>query len=93
MIKKLRLKFVMINMTIVTMMLCAILGLVFYFTRENLERESIGMLHNIAENPFPQEVPGALERDVRLPFFVVRHGVKGDLITTNGGYYDLSDRD
>lgn len=93
MIKKLRLKFVMINMTIVTMMLCAILGLVFYFTRENLETESIGMLHNIAENPFPQEVPGALEQDVRLPFFVVRHGVKGDLITTNGGYYDLSDRD
>lgn len=93
MIKKLRLKFVMINMTIVTMMLCAILGLVFYFTRENLEAESIGMLHSIAENPFPQELPGAPEQDVRLPFFVVRHGVKGDLITTNGGYYDLSDRE
>lgn len=93
MIQKLRLKFVMINMTIVTMMLCAILGLVFYFTRENLEAESIGMLHSIAENPFPQELPGAPEQDVRLPFFVVRHGVKGDLITTNGGYYDLSDRE
>ena len=92
MIKKLRLKFVMINMTIVTLMLCTILGLVFYFTRQNLESESMGMLHSIAENPFPQALPGAPE-DVRLPFFVVRHGVKGDLVTTNGGYYDLSDRD
>lgn len=91
MIKKLRLKFVMINMTIVTVMLCTILGLVFYFTRENLEAESIGLLRSIAENPFPQELPGTQGEDVRLPFFVVRHGLKGDLVTTNGGYYDLSD--
>lgn len=32
MLKKLRLKFVLINMSIVTIMLCVILGLVFYFT-------------------------------------------------------------
>lgn len=56
MIKRLRLKFVMINMTIVTMMLCAILGLVFYFTRENLETESVGMLHNIGRKSLS---PGA----------------------------------
>ena len=32
MIKRLRLKFVATNMTIVTILLCVILGLVYYFT-------------------------------------------------------------
>ena len=36
MIRKLRFKFVLINMSIVTLMLATILGLVFYFTRANL---------------------------------------------------------
>ena len=39
MLKKLRLKFVLINMSIVTIMLCVILGLVFY------QRESGGREH------------------------------------------------
>ena len=44
MIKKLRFKFIIINMSIVTLMLAVILGLVFYFTRANLETESIRMM-------------------------------------------------
>ena len=40
MLKKLRLKFVLINMSIVTIMLCVILGLIFYFTSANLEAAS-----------------------------------------------------
>ena len=51
MIRKLRFKFVMINMSIVTIMLGVILGLVFYFTRANLETESIAMMQNIASQP------------------------------------------
>ena len=51
MLKKLRLKFVLINMSIVTIMLCVILGLVFYFTSANLEAASINMMQNIAANP------------------------------------------
>ena len=51
MLKNLRLKFVLINMSIVTIMLCVILGLVFYFTSANLEAASINMMQNIAANP------------------------------------------
>ena len=43
MIKRLRLKFIVINMGIATILLSAILGLVFYFTSANLETESIRM--------------------------------------------------
>ena len=48
MIKRLRLKFVLINMSIVSIMLVVLLGLVFYFTSANLERDSMRMLENIA---------------------------------------------
>ena len=57
MLKKLRLKFVLINMSIVTIMLCVILGLVFYFTSANLEAASINMMQNIAANPLHLGVP------------------------------------
>lgn len=91
MIKKLRFKFVMINMSIVTVMLCIILGLVFYFTRANLEAESINMMQNIANQPFRLRIPNALGEDVRLPYFTIQLGLRGELVATGGGYYDLSD--
>ena len=93
MIKRLRIKFVVINMTIVTLLLCIILGLVFYFTSANLERESIQMMQNIASQPFYLGIPGEINEDVKLPFFTLQIGPRGDLISTGGGYYDLSDVD
>ena len=57
MIKKLQIKFVIINMSIVTIMLCVILGLVYHFTKANLEAESINMMQNIARQPFRLETP------------------------------------
>ena len=91
MIKKLRLKFVLINMTIVTILLCVILGLVFYFTSANMEQESLNMMRSIAAQPFRLDTPDELDSDVRLPFFALRLGPTGDLLATGGGYYDLSD--
>ena len=91
MIKKLRLKFVLINMSIVTIMLVVILGLVFYFTSANLESESMRMLENIAAQPVRLGVPGELGEDVRLPFFKLQLGLGGEVVATVGGYYDLSD--
>ena len=64
MLKKLRLKFVLINMSIVTIMLCVILGLIFYFTSANLEAASINMMQNIAANPLHLGVPNEREKDI-----------------------------
>ncbi len=91
MLKKLRLKFVLINMSIVTIMLCVILGLVFYFTSANLEAASINMMQNIAANPLHLGVPNEREKDIRLPYFTIQLGLRGERIAA--GYYDLSDTD
>ncbi len=91
MIRRLRFKFVLVNMGIVTLMLCVIFGLVFYFTSANLERESIRMMESIAEQPFQLSAPSEMGEDVRLPFFALQLGPRGELVATGGGYYDLSD--
>ncbi len=92
MIRRLRIKFVLINMSIVSIMLVVILGLVFYFTGADLERESARMLENIAAQPVGLGVPGELGEEVQLPFFKLQLGLGGQVVATGGGYYDLSDR-
>ena len=77
-------------MSIVTIMLGVILGLVFYFTRANLETESIAMMQNIASQPFHPGIPNESGGEVRLPYFILQVSPRGELIATSGGYYDLS---
>lgn len=67
MIKRLRLKFIVINMGIATILLSAMLGLVFYFTSANLETESIRMMERIASQPFQMNAPGELGRTCACP--------------------------
>lgn len=93
MIQRLRFKFVLVNMGIVTILLCTILGLVFYFTSAQLEMESIRMMEDIASRPFQLDAPGEPGPDVRLPFFTLQVGPHGELMSADGGYYDLSDGD
>lgn len=93
MIKKLRIKFVIINMSIVLLLLCIIFGLIFYFTKANLESGSINMMRTIAERPFHTMQPGKHGEDIQLPFFVVQLGPNGEQEEVIGGYYDLSDED
>ncbi len=91
MTKKLRYKFIWITMSIITIMLCIIMSMIYVFTKMNLENNSIHMLQNIAMNPFPKRVPGELSDDVRLPYFILQISKQGELIAAGGGYYDLSD--
>ncbi len=93
MLKKLKVKFVVITMLIVTIMLGVIFGLVYYFTAKGLEQSSILMMQNIAVTPFQPGVPGEENTDVQLPYFVLRVDEEGELITSDGGYYDLSDEE
>lgn len=93
MTKKLRLKFITITMTIITIMLIVIMGLVYFFTKTNLENDSVNMLQNIASHPFLLHVPGELQEDVRLPYFALQLTPQGELTATGGSYYDLSDEE
>lgn len=91
MIRRLRLKFVCINMAIVTLILCAIFAMVFFFTRANLERESIGMMQALAQEPMRTGGPDERPDGVRLPFFTLELDSDGNLADAWGGYYDLTD--
>lgn len=93
MIKRLRIKFVIINMAMITVMLCVIFGLVYHFTRSNLETESISMMKSIAADPFQLGRPDMQSSELRLPYFTLQLGPRGELVSTGGGFYDLSDKE
>ena len=93
MIRKLQIKFVIINMTMVTLMLCIIFALVYNSTKINLETQSISMMRSIAADPFQLGRPNEQTPELKLPHFTLELGMKGELISTGGGYYDLSDKE
>ena len=90
MIKRLRIKFICINMTIVTAMLLVIFAMVFHFTQENLQQQSRRAM-DLAQMPTPPGFPGAVPDKILLPGFVVEIGHSGDMVIQDSGFYDLSD--
>ena len=78
MLKRLRLQFVAVIMVIVTIMLCTVFGMLYFFTRSSLEQESFAMMRAVPvgimapDRPLaPFARPGEQQEQVRLPFFVV----------------------
>lgn len=92
MIKRLKLKFICINMVIVTAMLLVIFGTVLHFTQANLEQQSERMMQSVLENRGHPR-PGELSGQAQLPYFYVSVNSFGELSATFGGYYDLTDTD
>ena len=54
MIRRLRAKFICINMIIVSVMLFVIFGMLVYFTGEELERQSLNAMQNA---PYERMIP------------------------------------
>ena len=84
MLKKLRVKFVCFMMLIVTLMLCVIFGMVYYFTSQSLEEQSQQTIQQIAENPFQLGSLSELQ-EVRLPYFALQINQYGEVLATSGG--------
>ena len=94
MLKKLRIKFIVINMTIVTIMMVFIFCLLYYSTSRNLERESMQMMNSIAVNPmYIAELNAEEVEGVRLPYFSVVVNHAGETTEIGGGFFDLSNDD
>ena len=93
MLKKLRLRFVCVLMAIVTVTLGLIFGLVYHFTRENLESETVTMMESVAEDPFQLGRPNSRSQEMKLPYFLIKVSSRGELVAVSGGYYDLSDEE
>lgn len=88
MLKKLRVRFICINMAIVLVMLSVIFGMVLHFTRQSLAQESISMMQSVAADPMQLNWPGTSSS--RLPYFTARISPFGTRISGTS-YYDLSD--
>lgn len=80
-------------MSIATILLIVILGLVVHFTNKNLEIQSIQMMQTIANKPFRPNHPNVPPTDVVFPYFLVQMNTNGDLIVTSNGYNDFSDEE
>ena len=94
MLKKLRLKFVLITMGIVTAMLVVIFVTVYHFTRLNLETSSISMMQAIASDPFRENPPGGGGENgpmQNLPYIAFRISPDGAISASGGSFYDLTD--
>ena len=89
MLKNLRLRFIGINMAIVTGMLLIIFGLVFHFTQTDLENKSDTMLQSLTQSARDH---GNVGRDIQLPYFVLQINTWGEVIASGSTHYDISDK-
>ena len=74
MIRRLRIKFVCINMAIVLVMLCAMFLTVYLLTQKNMERRSVDFLKTAAEDPSLLQT--SAEEPLHPPYLVLE--VEGD---------------
>lgn len=93
MIRRLRIKFVAINMSIVTVMLIAIFAMFFCTTKQNLEQQNIVLLQNMSRNPQVFMQPGPPVEKIGVPIFIISKDSNGNIRAEGSGYYDLSDED
>lgn len=91
MIRRLKIKFVCITMSIVTVILLCVLAAVLELTRASLQRESLRTMWQIALNPARPQAPDEEFNGMRLPYFVLEVDRDGRVQQAGGGYYDLSD--
>lgn len=92
MIKGLKIKFILVNMSIVTVMLLVIFGMILGSTSADMEQQSIRAMQFLLEdNNFPARRPGEPSDSVQLPFFRVTVDHRGSVLSVKGGFYDLSD--
>ena len=92
MIRKLRAKLVLIEMFIFMLMLTVILGMVYFFTRTNLENDSMRMMRSVPNMNEEALRPESTPEEVRLPFFAIYLSEDGELVAA-GSYYNLSNEE
>ena len=96
MLKRIRIKFIAVIMSIVTVLFIVIFGLVLHLTKQNMERESLQMMRGMAFRPMmsaPMHKPDKMPENIRLPFFTVQIDEYGEIAAFGGDYFDLTDKE
>lgn len=92
MIKRLRFKFVCINMVIVTAMLYVIFSLVIFFMGMGMEIQSRNMMQDVLNNAFRSGWKQEGRMPLRRPHFVVQIGEQGELLGLDCTYFGEIDK-
>ena len=97
MIKRLKFKFICINMIIVTAMLAVIFSLIIFFMGMTVEIQSNQMMQTIEENAFRPErwdgMRSGRHQEVWRVHFVVRLDPQGSIIDASSGFADNLDEE
>lgn len=92
MLKKLRNQFLAVTMVLVSVMLLVIFSLVYYFTANNLEEQSINIARAAAQSAMQPGFPGGRQEE-SLPTFTVEINIFGHLTISGSSYYDLTNEE
>lgn len=94
MIKRLKIKFVFVNMLIVTVMLAIIFGAVMIFTKNELENQSVQAMRSSASMILRPKPPEGNRNDImRQPCFMLIEASDGQLSAEGFSRYDLTDKE
>lgn len=91
MIKRLRRKFIIVNMAIVTVMLAVIFVLILFFTKSNMEHENIRLLRSVSMMPMQHDMPDNIPQKTPPSVFAI-HKTSNNSFTAMGSEdVDFSD--
>lgn len=95
MIKKLRIKFICVNMLFVTCMLAILFGTLTYFMDRTIAKEQTAELHRIAEEPGKKVRPNSTGAggEYVMSNFTLEYGQDGKLKAFGSGGFDLSNEE
>lgn len=95
MIKKLRLQFLGLSMSLITVMLVVILGLICRFSWVNLENSAITTLRaatDYSSQPKPDDKKPGVIQNPWVSYFLMWNGPDGQLEAVGSKHYDLTDK-
>ena len=93
MIRRLRIKFVCINMAIVTVMLCVIFSTILFFMGAGMENQNQHLLEQMAERTHRPEPPVEDWGALRRPHFSVRLDSSGAIAMVDSGFFQELEED
>lgn len=88
MIRKLRIKFVLINMVIVTAMLAAMFSLVIFFMGIGLELQGQRSMQELTKSVLHPGQENDPPVEVRRPHFVIRMDADGRIVSVDNGFFE-----
>ena len=92
MIRRLKIKFVCVNMAIVVVMLGAIFAALLFSTQRSLEREGVEFLRQAAASPLQMLSPGERQQLAQSPYFFLDVTPEGEILAVGSNSYDLEYR-